>query len=397
MLRIAVVALLAAALAACGSQEAAPATTGQDVPAERDVATVESEAGSAVLSIPAGALPQGVTSDDIQIHEVSDDSDSFIVTEGHPPLAVYQLEPDGLQLSEPVTLTVRLQIEDPSGELIAVLVSGDEAEVITDLESEFDPENNILTASMQLTHFSKVWLAVGGMFEIEVNTSATEIPFGGEFTATLTVTRIPEPGQGGDVVYGYFFYLADTPWSVEGSLKPHGPVAPAEVEIPRRSVSTRTFTDAPRDFECAAAGGSFLTYRGAVFYQLLSTSSPDPKPLTTGDVVRGYSDLLECVMPKIVASAAPPFTTYTLSPEIPSATFFAWSGADCGSITNSNTNTMVWNHGEEDCEHAGEAHPTTEISVFVSGTLPVSGESFELRCTYRSAASGEGKKCALEQ
>ena len=100
-------------------------------------------------------------------------------------------------------------------------------------------------------------------------------------------------------------------------------------------------------------------------------------------------------MPKIVASAAPPLTTYTLSPEIPSATHFVWSGADCGSVTDSIKSTMVWDHGREGCEHAGEAHPGTEITALVNGTFPISGESFELRCTYVSAASGEGEECTL--
>lgn len=100
---------------------------------------------------------------------------------------------------------------------------------------------------------------------------------------------------------------------------------------------------------------------------------------------------VDSVAPRIVASAAPPITTYTLSPEVPSATHYAWSGADYGSVTGSTTNTVVWNHREDGCEHAGEAHPDTQITVLISA------ESFELRCKYRSAASGKGEDYEVEK
>lgn len=97
---------------------------------------------------------------------------------------------------------------------------------------------------------------------------------------------------------------------------------------------------------------------------------------------------------RIKATAAPPFTTYTLSPGIPvGASFFAWSGANCGSVTGSTTSTMVWDHGGAGCAHAGEAHPDATISLLLTGTFPISGGSFELRCIYTGAASGEGPEC----
>ncbi len=410
MLRIAVavVALLAAALAGCGSQEAAPATTVEDAPAERDTATVEAGDGSAVLSIPAGALPEGVTLEDIEIREVSDDPDLFVATEGDPPLAVFRLEPDGLQFSEPVTLTVQLQVEDPSGQLFAVHVFGDEAELITDVESEVDPESNMLTASMQLTHFSAVWVTyVANVFEVEVSASASEVPVGGTFEVSVVVTRTAEAGQLIEtltVPAGEFYHsMTDDPWQLEGSMSGAGPIAPKEVEdIPSlTSVSGPTFIVPPEEFECASAGPAHTVYAAAIHYQLRAVvvvqdyGGLESEPSARTANIKGFSNQVQCVMPKIVASAAPPLTTYTLSPEIPSATSFGWSGADCGSVTGSTTSTMVWSHGEEGCEHAGEAHPGAQISVLVSGTFPVSGESYELRCTYRSAASGEGVECSI--
>ena len=101
-----------------------------------------------------------------------------------------------------------------------------------------------------------------------------------------------------------------------------------------------------------------------------------------------------CVGPKISADAAPPLTTYTVSPGVPAGvSFFAWSGANCGSVTGSTTDTMIWDHGAADCEHAGVGHPDATISLFMSGQLPVSGRAFELRCTYPGALSGDGPEC----
>ena len=274
---VAVVALFAATLLACGSEEAAPTTTVQEAPAERDTVTVESEDGSAVLSIPAGALPEGVTLKDIEIREVSADPDLFVATEGDPPLAVLRLEPDGLQFSEPVTLTVQLQIEDPSGQIFAIHVFGDEAEMITDVESEFDPESNTLTASIQLRYFSDVWFSLlENVFEVEVSASASEVPVGGAFEVTVTVTRAAEPEQPFRAritsTAEFYIRLADAPWELEGYMSSFTPISPGVVEsIPSATtVSTRTFT-VRVEFECTSVGNAHVRYSGTVRFQTHET------------------------------------------------------------------------------------------------------------------------------
>jgi hypothetical protein len=90
----------------------------------------------------------------------------------------------------------------------------------------------------------------------------------------------------------------------------------------------------------------------------------------------------ECKLPPIVASAAPPITTYTIDLNPADGFSFAWSGADCGTTAGSDTNTFVWSHGDESCKHTEEAHAGTQISLLISS------DKFQARCSYISAASG---------
>jgi hypothetical protein len=195
---------------------------------------------------------------------------------------------------------------------------------------------------------------------------------------------------------------------LEGSFEASGPIKPSEVEDapPLTTLSGDTFAYAvpAEEFECTSGGSANVKYDGTARYHAAtvfvdSVGRVDDEGLENRtEFTTESSESVQCVMPRIAASAAPPFTTYTLSPGIPGGTTsFGWSGANCGSVTGSTTNTMVWDHGSEDCEHAGEAHPDATITLLVTGTFPVSGESFELNCTYTSAASGEGPDCTLAQ
>ena len=98
--------------------------------------------------------------------------------------------------------------------------------------------------------------------------------------------------------------------------------------IVRAAIFSRS-SSAATAFTCDRAGRADIVYKANINYRkwLIAyyessgdTDRYDPpvdhkaRPVESG--------VVGCVMPEIVASAAPPFTTYTLSPEIPSATFF---------------------------------------------------------------------------
>ena len=150
---VAVVALLAAALAGCGGQGAAPA--------ERDTVTVESEDGSAVLSIPTGALPNSTGMSDVRIEDLPRPSGDDQV------LAVYALHPDGLELLTPATMTIEVTPGQAAAGVFVVHSSGPDrsvVELITDVSFEVSPENDTVFVSAQFSHFSEMRWNYGPFF-----------------------------------------------------------------------------------------------------------------------------------------------------------------------------------------------------------------------------------------
>ena len=381
--------------------------------------TITTPGGQISLIIPIDALPEGVTLEDIKIRDVIDDPEFSVESDGEPALAVVLLEPVGLELSKPVTLTVRqLPVEDPIRQLFVLHISGEDAgqsaELITGVESEIDPETNKLTASIPLTHFSFVTVVhVQDLVKAEITSSVSEALFGESFEATLKATRTAAPGEliktitFTDDGSKWLFYMSD-PWTLMGKARGARSVGPRTIENvpPTTSLTGQTFTSKVM-FECIKGGGfSSMGYSANATFKLRKVwDSPEFGVTEEGleSKYDTYTDAvsIDCDMPKIVALAAPPFTTYTLSPGNPGgASSFLWSGQDCGSATGVSTDTMVWKHGgegAEDCKHEGVAHPDTTITLLVTGTFPISGESYKLRCTYQSAASGEGPECTRIQ
>lgn len=377
-------------------------------------AVVESSNGELTLDIPAGALPPGIAAEDITISDVTDSPEFLVQSDGGPTVAILRLEPQGLEFSEPVVLTVRqLQVVDPGLQLFVLHVSGDDADVITDPVTEVDPVTNTLTASISVTHFSTFVYYVSEVFgdwvKAEITPPTSNIGFGETFDATVTASQSVLPGQLvreftfdgpgiSDPGAKWLFFMSTGPWTLTGRASGFRAVAPSNIDdVPAStSVAGLTFSQ-PVTFECTSGDIGGVSYSPLADFTLKKVSvSPrfgtkelDPVSQHAGDF---ESAIVNCDMPSIVAAAGPPLTTYTVSPAIPGATSpsFGWSGANCGSVTGSTTSTMVWNHGSEDCEHAGEAHPDAKISVLVTGTFVVSGLPYELRCEYTGAASGKG-------
>ena len=154
------------------------------------------QGGELTLEIPPGALTEDTQ---ISVGKIPEEEWSEAIKEGDPPLAVYQLEPDGLQLLEPATLTVQLLVEHSLGQLFVIHVFGDDLESVTVDESKFDPETNTLTVSIQLTHFSivEIWWGrreVFGARIVRPSSRKLRVPVGEPFLVTVTVTRNVEPG-----------------------------------------------------------------------------------------------------------------------------------------------------------------------------------------------------------
>ena len=156
--------LIAAALlvASCGGggedvDEAAPgvAPSTSDssavAVAPGDDLTVASADGRASLTIPAGALPEGVNIGSITVAPLDPGS----APEVGNVVAAYRLEPSGMAFDAPVTLVLDVAVQ-PDSALLAILVSDDGVEPLSfDVSSRrADGQSDSATLSLNLQHFS---------------------------------------------------------------------------------------------------------------------------------------------------------------------------------------------------------------------------------------------------
>ena len=188
-------------------------------------------------------------------------------------------------------------------------------------------------------------------------------------------------------------------WTLAGDFRAAGPVTPTDGKNPdpRLAFADQTAFLVEQAFTCTAVGPFTIGYTAdaelAISLRVVQTQGGEvlsdalETPFGPQAVLAiGLATLSGVCRDQIVAQAAPPITTYSVDTPGDAGTF-TWSGADCGFVTGSTTNSMVWNHGEEDCVHLGQAHPTTVI------TLVMVIDEIEWRCTYLSAASGTGSPC----
>ncbi len=430
--RLAALTITLALLSACGgSDDSDDAAVAQNVPeAGADADAGEGEAaepgpdqspivealevssadGAAVLTIPAGALPAGVGPDDVSITDIT--ADAAALTEGVPLLAAYELRPSGLQFPEPVTLTVRLPFTPGQPHDFVLLGDAGEFEVLRATLAEVDGEAREAVWALALPHFSSVHIFTS--IQDGVTLEPRPIPdvnVGEAFIAQVVVRRGNWEGE--STVRG-FFVGEDAPsgivhltiltttgeWTLAGDFRAAGPVTPTEGTNPdpRMAFADRSEFLVEQAFTCTAVGAFTISYTADAELQIsrrvvrtqggevISDELVTPPPGREAVQAVGVAALSGVCRDQIVAQAAAPITTYSV--EVPGdAGTFTWSGTDCGSVTGSTTNTTVWNHGEEDCVHVGEAHPTTMIE------LVMVIDEIEWRCTYLSAASGTGPLC----
>ena len=130
---------------------------------------VESADGLAMLSLPDGSLPDGVSPSDVQLDVVVDES-------GEPgmPVVLIRLAPDGLVLSAAAELTVAMPGSLHDGAM-ALHVAGDSVEF---LSGELVTHNGTLAFATPIEHFSYVVLFEEPFMEASVKVSPTSVAEG---------------------------------------------------------------------------------------------------------------------------------------------------------------------------------------------------------------------------
>ena len=152
-----IIGLFALVLAACGG--------GTTVEKALVALIVESSDGSASLTVPPDAIPSGVDPSTIAMTAFTEEELLFM--EEGSAIAAYDLQPDGLEFSEPITITIRLPLP-PDGGSFQLLHnvgeiddSDDVFETIEALDVVVDSDAGVVIATAELSHFSKVIATVG--------------------------------------------------------------------------------------------------------------------------------------------------------------------------------------------------------------------------------------------
>jgi len=205
-------------------------TPSTDDSSTSNFSTVQSDDGQAELKIPEGALPEGVAVSDIQItpataEEIASEL-QFESVEESSTLLAYNLLPDGLELTKPVTITINHDTNP--GQVIPAIfhVANGEMDLILDTKVTIAPDTGATSVSGDITHFSRVGSDFGstfgrgkGMFNYELISGGVgyvgdSFPF--KFTITPTEDFTWFEGMGGlGETWGYEYRMAPvTPWKV---------------------------------------------------------------------------------------------------------------------------------------------------------------------------------------
>jgi hypothetical protein len=162
-------------VSACGGDSAEPTST--EIVASGDV--------SATLSLVPGSLPEGVSSDDVQVTVQVEESGE----PGAPRLAV-QLLPDGLVLAEPATLTIPLPEALQNG-FMAIHTSGDSIEF---LDGDIIPrDNGVVAFEASVGHFSVVSFYDDSFVDVSLSVWPLPVAVGQQQAADALITYESAP------------------------------------------------------------------------------------------------------------------------------------------------------------------------------------------------------------
>ena len=162
-------------ISACGGDSAEPTST--DIVASGDV--------SATLSLAPGSLPEGVSSDDVQVAVLVDET----AEPGAPVMAV-QLLPDGLVLAEPATLTIPLP-EALQGGFMAIHTSGDSIEF---LDGDILPQDDgVISFETSVGHFSVVSFYDDSFVDVSLSLAPEQVSVGQKQNADALITYATDP------------------------------------------------------------------------------------------------------------------------------------------------------------------------------------------------------------
>jgi len=145
--------------------------------------TFKSDDGIVTLVIPEGALPDDVAAEDIKI--TKDDPSKFFTAEDGEEY-FYKLEPDGLKLKSPATITYEIKAGQDYSSPLLFNISEDEDRLWFDIVEKqatvIDPEKDTMEVSSEISHFSWSYLNRSVSFaKFTPNSETTKHKVGDQF------------------------------------------------------------------------------------------------------------------------------------------------------------------------------------------------------------------------
>ncbi len=267
-----------------------------------------------VLEIPDGALPDGVSIDDLRV--VAGSGALFEAVEGGPePLASYRLEPTGLTFLKPLTLRVDVPLDDVPADVITFLrTEGQEAPELVHTRLE-DRDENAGTVALvtELSHFSDIVHYPAEPFFVHIELPRRAM-VGQPFKAQVTIRGNLNVLVRAPWAANFLVQVAmDQPWSLEGHFLGFEPVSPDGFidDRPSRTSVTGTRFEVEETFVCERAGEAQVFYRAAIDYHVrliridLATGVRESEITFELEAGAFKTEALDCIAPVSQADPSP--------------------------------------------------------------------------------------------
>jgi hypothetical protein len=243
-----VFAVIAIVLVACGGAPAASPSPASGGP------TVTSSDGNAVLTIPDGALPAGISVNDLAIETLESEI-----------LAAYEFEPSGTAFDPPLSAAITLPLEEngpigpqpPALANVPMLVLTDDAslEVPNEQSIAIDQELNQIVLTAPVAHFSEAYVNFSPMF-VGLGDPSDQV-VGQPFTAGAGIHafghlrwQLSDSELIPEYIYGTGTNFDKITWTAGPYLSPDSASAPA---------STKTVNYLEQQFTCTTLGTTWLS------------------------------------------------------------------------------------------------------------------------------------------
>lgn len=198
-------------------RERAPAPDTKVITASEGGRLVSAD-GRLELNIAAGAVSEDTK---ISVKAVPEEMWDDVMKAIDPTGPVYDLEPDGLELSAPANITIRMDLGDVSNSigggipaLVFLMMNEDGTlELANNSTTVVSLETSELLASAEITHFSKVFAHLAG-FKFTFEPESVSKLVGEGWDARLIFTRTVDPGD----VKQKMFLVGWASGSVESSI-----------------------------------------------------------------------------------------------------------------------------------------------------------------------------------